>query len=644
MLARGLVVAAFCSLLSGNRVAAQSPQQQYVYASIPLAGGIRSSDVAALSKAGNGALQSLPDSPFPDTLEGGAVLVDPQGRFLFVANPASRAVSMFAIDANTGRLSEVSGSPFPVFGPAGPVSNPRFFLASDASGQYLYVAADYGLSQGTAALNGFRIQVTGASPQLLPLASPFPLDLPSAPIGLLRHPSLEYLYVGLGPRPVTGSPSPGTFVYAIDLDTGQLTRTGIAGGINPSARVIAMDPQGRYFFDGWVSGNGFLESAPISPFDGTAASVSSPVTLGSGNLPLGLPVDGSGKFLFASVPKLGGTLVFPIAQDTGTLGSPLGPHPTLNFSTGTAVADPQGPYVYSLQSDGIHAFLIDLSSGALSEIPGSPFLAAPQGAAGIAITGAGGSVQGVGTPAAAFSPGSVAFGTETVGETSLPSTVHFVNIGSEPLALTSVALGGSNPGDFRFSSGCPALLAPQHSCAITVTFAPTTSGSRQASLLSVDNAPGSPHSIPISGQGVPAEPSVTLTPGSLTFPSVQQSSSSSAQIVTLTNSGAAVLHVSSVLLSGADPNDFAVTSACIAPVAPNTSCILSITFSPAPTASAPPPSSSTTTLRYRRSPFNSAAPALARPLRPLPSHPSVRLRFLSPALPKAPRAPHKPSP
>ena len=42
-----------------------------------------------------------------------AVTVDPAGKFLFVANSVSSDVSVFSIAANTGVLSQVTGSPFP---------------------------------------------------------------------------------------------------------------------------------------------------------------------------------------------------------------------------------------------------------------------------------------------------------------------------------------------------------------------------------------------------------------------------------------------------------------------------------------------------------------------------------------------------
>ena len=90
-------------------VFAQTPQQQYVYGSIPVTVG--TSQLTAYSKnSPNGALSPIAGSPFPDNLQGGAMAVDGLGRFLFVVNPGTSNISMLQIDSNTGVLTEVPGS------------------------------------------------------------------------------------------------------------------------------------------------------------------------------------------------------------------------------------------------------------------------------------------------------------------------------------------------------------------------------------------------------------------------------------------------------------------------------------------------------------------------------------------------------
>src|SRR3989440_5465096 len=81
---------------------------------------------------------------------------------------------------------------------------------------------------------------------------------------------------------------------------------------------------------------------------------------------------------------------------------------------------------------------------------------------------------------------------------------------------------------------------------------------------------------------VPPTPSVVqLTPASLTFGSVTRRTTSAAQRVTLTNTGTAVLTITSTAIGGANPGDFAIAAkTCGATVAPAASCTVDVTFTP----------------------------------------------------------------
>jgi hypothetical protein len=54
------------------------------------------------------------------------------------------------------------------------------------------------------------------------------------------------------------------------------------------------------------------------------------------------------------------------------------------------------------------------------------------------------------------------------------------------LTVSKVALGGTDPGDFTFKSACPASLLPGSNCSISVTFKPTATGARTATLSITD--------------------------------------------------------------------------------------------------------------------------------------------------------------
>ncbi len=556
-------------------VSAQTPQQQYVFGSVPVTPA--TSQVAAYAKNGQtGALAAVTGSPYADNLQGGAIAIDGLGRFLFVVNPATSNISMFQINQSTGSLTEVPGSPFSTgptenlaMAPTSPVC-----LAAEKSGQFLYVGYRFGNFVNQGAVNEYLIDATNL--QLVPLPAQPTTDIASAPIGIVTDPKGLHLYVGLGQNPSTGVQDAGTNVYSIDPVTGALAYIGTAGNAMSAGRTIAIDPQGRFFFDGWGTTLGTIDSALISPADGTALTGISSVTSGT-SLPAAMVADGSGKFLYVQEGLT--PVVYSVNQTTGALTVSPVPLGALTFSPGSAAADPLGPYLYSLQRDGVHGFLIDPQSGALSELPGSPF-GGPVFQGTLAISGA--PVQAVSGPAAVIFPASEDFGAITVGQSSNSKIVTLTNTGGQSLSVTSISVTGANLSDFVATPNCslPTVLLPNTTCAISVVFSPTAAGTRQASLTAADNAPGSPQSIPLTGTGASPASAVTLTPGSLTFASTVQGSTSPAQTVTVTSAGTATLHISSVLLGGANPADFQVTSACSGAYPVASTCNITVTFSP----------------------------------------------------------------
>jgi 6-phosphogluconolactonase len=62
--------------------------------------------------AKTGALTSIPGSPFATGNSPSSVAVDPTAQFAYVANWRDGTVSGYSIDANTGALTPISGSPF----------------------------------------------------------------------------------------------------------------------------------------------------------------------------------------------------------------------------------------------------------------------------------------------------------------------------------------------------------------------------------------------------------------------------------------------------------------------------------------------------------------------------------------------------
>ena len=109
-------------------------------------------------------------------------------------------------------------------------------------------------------------------------------------------------------------------------------------------------------------------------------------------------------------------------------------------------------------------------------------------------------LSGTGT-AAELTPTSLSFGSVKVGTTSAAKILTLKNVGTTAITITSITIAGTAAGDFAQTNGCGSSLAASASCTISVTFKPTTTGTRSATLKVTDNAAGSPQTVSLSGTG-----------------------------------------------------------------------------------------------------------------------------------------------
>ncbi|HKW33377.1 MAG TPA: choice-of-anchor D domain-containing protein, partial [Candidatus Acidoferrum sp.] len=199
------------------------------------------------------------------------------------------------------------------------------------------------------------------------------------------------------------------------------------------------------------------------------------------------------------------------------------------------------------------------------------------------------SLSGTGVaPAVSLSSASLTFTSQPVGTTSASQNIMLSNTGNATLTFSGsgIAITGTNSGDFSETNTCGSSVAAGANCTISITFKPTATGARNASLSVTDNASGSPQSISLTGTGV--APAVMLAPTSLTFAGQLITTTSAAQNVTLTNSGTAPLTISSIAISGTNSGDFSQTNTCpasSATLAVNANCTISVTFTPSVTGS-----------------------------------------------------------
>ena len=187
------------------------------------------------------------------------------------------------------------------------------------------------------------------------------------------------------------------------------------------------------------------------------------------------------------------------------------------------------------------------------------------------------------SPNLVVSPTSVSFGSTAVGGTSAASTVRLSNTGAAALSVTGLSLAGSNAADFvRSTPTLPLQVAAGSSTSISITFKPTASGTRTASLTVASNNPAGNVTVPLSGSATIPQPLLQISPTSVSFGSVAVGATSAASTLQLSNTGAAALSVTALNLAGANAAEFSQSSPTLPlQIAAGASANISISFKPA---------------------------------------------------------------
>jgi len=150
------------------------------------------------------------------------------------------------------------------------------------------------------------------------------------------------------------------------------------------------------------------------------------------------------------------------------------------------------------------------------------------------------------TPVATLTP-SLSFPNTTAGSASTAMIATLSATGAT-LNISSIAIGGTNPPDFKIATGtdaCGNTLAANASCSIYVTFNPATATGYAATLIVTDNASPTTQSSALNGTGTAAPVSTaSLTPNPYVFPTAsvgggEQSGygNQTTPMITVTNTG-----------------------------------------------------------------------------------------------------------
>ena len=446
--------------------------------------------------ATSGKLTGVTGSPFASSKAFQGLAIDPSGSFLYSVvgeTSSGRPIYGFAIDANTGALTAMQGSPFAI--PTTPLTEYTYTygVTVEQLGRYVYAVE---LNSGVAS---YAVNPTTGELTLVASSSSGPGAYNIASVGSseLWAPQLQWLT----PQPIT---------YGTQLSAGQLDATANVPGSFSYSPVAGTVLQ---------AGTQTLSATftPSDTTDYTTATASVTITVNPVSLVTLSPTS--------------------LAFGSATLGTASASQSVTLTNTGDAALSISGISVAGLDPSSFvftNNCGTSLAAGASCSIQGH-FAPVAGGALTAAVTitdNAGNSPQKIGlsgtglAPEVLLTPSTLpSFGPTIVGQTSGSGLMTLMNTGAGTLNFSSVAITGVNANQFKLSNSCGTSVPSEASCTFTVTFAPTVGGSAIAELTFADNAIGSPQQIVLSGTGVapvlaaltsPA-PGSTLTGSTVTF-------------------------------------------------------------------------------------------------------------------------------
>jgi hypothetical protein len=325
-----------------------------------------------------------------------------------------------------------------------------------------------------------------------------------------------------------------------------------------------------------VYGSG-LPAAPVVALSASPAGAASPVlvagTYGRGIWQLPLASVGMNTTTATASPN---SLTFTAQQSSLSAAQTVTITNTGNVAlTVTAIALPGA---FSETDNCVNTSVAAGASCAVQVVFAPTTLGSQQGLMTISANVSGGQLTTVALSGTATAPGvvtlspaSLSFGQVQVGQASalLEITVNNSNTSATP--ITSLTVSG--PFSIATDSCGTTSLAAQTSCQMQLEFSPTQAGAAAGTLTLVYS--GGTQTIALSGTGQsPATDS--LSPASLSFASTAVGALSSAQTVTLTNSGGELLTGIAVTASG----PFQSSSTCGTQLTGPASCTISVVFAP----------------------------------------------------------------
>ena len=177
-------------------------------------------------------------------------------------------------------------------------------------------------------------------------------------------------------------------------------------------------------------------------------------------------------------------------------------------------------------------------------------------------------------PVMTIVPTTVVFADQAQNSLSATQTVTVTNSGNAPLLVSRVAVAG----DFQVAmDGCTgSTVGLQASCTVQVRFLPAAQGARTGLLTVYGNVSGGQGTATLQGNGT-APGDLVLTPLSVSFAATTVGATTTAQNVTVSNTGGSPVTLQAATVTG----DFAIrANTCGSSLAPSTGCTIAVVFSP----------------------------------------------------------------
>lgn len=297
-----------------------------------------------------------------------AIKFTPDGKAAFVINKGvlpsgTDSIATYSVNGD-GSLS--SSGPNVASGGANPVG-----MAIDPNGKFLFVA-----NEGTGGVSGTStVSVYAISGATVTLSSTIPTDDFASAVAASPTGNFVYVTNTIGVSPIFQGE---VTQYSFDSTTGALSKVGsYFTGTTPAG--VAITPKGQYLYISNFGSNN-ISGFMIASDGTLGATPSSPYSLGSGVGPKAIVADPVEDFLYVADYSSNQVSGFKISAASGALTALTPNAVSTGFGPTDLAMDPTGVYLYTtnIASASLSGFHVNTTTGALGplanpfSVPGQP--------------------------------------------------------------------------------------------------------------------------------------------------------------------------------------------------------------------------------------------------------------------------------